>query len=470
MSNPLIEFLEDKKMTPNVDINPDLNFLGTETAFGFGAEVLALEKANKFPQIYKFHIGDTGPMTPEPIIDTAIKALKNKQTKYGHFLGFPQVRENIARHVSKMCGVEVKAENIILQPGGKPAIELALQALVGPDDYVVGQNPGYPIYESLARFYSQNKYIPWLAGYTGANKTLLEFKVEDLEKILKSGKKVKLLIINTPQNPTGMILSGEKLSAIAELAKKYQFMVLFDDIYDQIVFGGRKHISLLSFPGMLDYTINLNGFSKNFAMTGWRLGYVVAPAWLIEIFGRLAINKWSCVSRVNQIVAGAIFGDVEMDGVKYESLVEKLDPLVKKDVAEYESKGKFLVDALRLLEPYVVPNEAEGAFYDFPNIHGVLDLSYVKNELKIYSDKEFARWLLYEKGFAALAGGDFGEGGNGHLRLSYAEDRDKHIIPGVKYFIKIILDLIENSGLKPPITVPEAEEQLKSLSQKYFKV
>jgi len=464
----MLKILQDKKLTPLVDINPDLDNLGTESAFSFGAEVLALEKEKKFPQIYKFHIGDTGPTTPEPIIETAVKALKNKQTKYGHFLGFPQVRENIARHVSELSGVEIKIENVMLEPGGKPAIELALQALVGHDDYVVGQNPGFPIYESLAGFYTRGKYIPWLAGYSVANKAVLEFRVEDLEEIMKSGKKVKLLIINTPQNPTGMVLSEDKLSAIAELAKKYKFMVLFDDIYDRILFGGKKHVSLLSFPGMLDYTINLSGYSKNYAMTGWRLGYVVAPAWLIEIFGRLAVNKWSCVSRVNQIVAGAIFGDVELDGVKYESLKEKLDPLVEKDVAEYEHKGKFLVETLRLLEPYVVPNEVEGAFYDFPNIHAVLELPYVKNELKISSDKDFSRWLLYEKGFAALPGGDFGQAGRGHLRLSYAEDRNKHIIPGVKHFVNIVLELIEKSGLKSPLTVIEAEKRIEELTDKYF--
>ena len=115
----------------------------------------------------------------------------------------------------------------------------------------------------------------------------------------------------TRKNPTGMVLPRAKLEAIAELAKKHNFMVLFDDIYDQIIFN-REHFSLLSAPGMLDYTINLNGYSKNYAMTGWRLGFAVAPAWLIDIFGQFAINKWSCVNRVNQITAGAIYGDIEM--------------------------------------------------------------------------------------------------------------------------------------------------------------
>lgn len=462
------KFLTDKGYNPPVDVNPQLNFIGTETAFGFGALVAQIEKTGKFPQVYKFHIGDTGPKTPEPIIEVAKQALTDKQTKYAPFLGFPEVRENIAKHLTKTRGVEIKKENIMLQPGGKPAIELSIQALVGPDDYIIGQNPGFPIYESLARFYTNGeRYIPWLA-HRNEEKKILEFRVEDLEKILTEGKKIKLLIINTPQNPTGMTIGREKLEAIAELAKKYNFVVLFDDIYDQIIFGERKHFSLLSIPGMLDRTINLSGYSKNFAMTGWRLGYIVAPEWLMEIFGLMAINKWSCVSRVNQIVAGSVFGPLEIDGFKYPDLSEVLDPLVQKDVIEYEKKGNFLVESLRLLSPYVVPNEVEGAFYDFPNIENVLNLSYVKNDLNIKNDKEFCKWMLFERGFACLAGSDFGEGGRGYVRLSYAEDRDKHIIPGVKHFMKVIIELVEKSGQKAPLRVEEVDLKVDEIKNKYF--
>lgn len=457
----------EEKNNPIITTNPDLKFLGTETAFGFGAQVAEVEQSGKFPQIYKFHIGDTGPKTPEPIIKVAVQALENKQTKYAPYLGFPQVRDNIARYLSKTRGIEITRDNIMLQPGGKPAIELAIQALVGPDEFIVGQNPGYPIYESLARFYTQGRYIPWLA-YRNPEKKILEFHVEDLEKILSSGSKVKLLIINTPQNPTGMILSQAKLEAIADLAKKYNFMVLFDDIYDQIVFRGRSCFSLLSVPGMLERTINLNGYSKDFAMTGWRLGYIVAPAWLIEIFGKLAINKWSCVNRVNQIVAGAIFGPVEVDGFKYPDLSVQLEPLIKKDVEEYERKGNFLVESLRLLSPFVVPNDVEGAFYNFPNIESVLGLSCVRNELNIKDEKEFCNWLLRERGFAALAGSDFGEGGRGHIRLSYAEDRNQHIIPGIKYFMKIIIELIEKSGQTPPLKEENVDGEVYRIEKKYF--
>ena len=338
----LPKFLEGEDVP--FELNPNLKQLGTETAFGFGAQVMQIEKSGKFSQVYKFHVGDTGPKTPEPIIDVAIQALKDKQTKYGHFLGYPQIRKNIAEYFAKTRNVEIDEDNVIIVPGGKPTIELAIQVLVGGDGYVVGQNPGFPIYESLSKFYTNGKYMPWLAKHNQET-GLLEFNTDDLAQILENNDKIRLLIINTPQNPTGMILSKETLEKVAELVKKHKIMVLFDDIYDRIIFEGREHFSILSVPGMLDYTINLNGCSKDFAMTGWRIGFAIAPKWLIKTFGRLAINKWSCVSRVNQIVAGVIFGDVEVDGFKYKSVAEELKPILEKDYKDYEQKGRFLVGA-----------------------------------------------------------------------------------------------------------------------------
>ncbi len=463
----LPQFLVDKNLIPNVTINPNLNFLGTETAFGFGAEVMAVESSKKFPQIYKFHVGDTGPKTPEPIIEVAIQALRDKQTKYGHFQGYPQVRENIAKYWTKTRGVEIKKENVLLQPGGKPVIELAFQTLIAPGDKIIVQDPGYPVYDSLAEFYNHGGVLRWRAYKDEASQTL-SFRVEDLERLLAENNQVKILCLNTPQNPTGMMLDRETQEAIAELVKKYKFFVLFDDIYDQIVFGGRRHFSFISIPGMLDWTINLNGYSKDYAMTGWRLGFIIAPEWLIEIFGRLAINKWSNVNRMEQIVAGAIFGEVELDGCKYESVFDAIQPILAADFKEYERKGQFLVEAMSLLKPYVVPNPVEGAFYDYPSVAKVLSLPYVTNELKVSSDKQFCRWLLYEKGLACLAGADFGEGGRGHLRFSYAEDRNLHIIPGVKHFIKIIVELIEKSGEVPPLKMEEVETKVEAIKNKYF--
>ena len=470
MNQKLPKFPTDKNLIPNVEINPDLNLLGTETAFDFGVIVMEVEKSGKFPQIYKFHVGDTGPKTPEPIIEVAIKALRDKQTKYGHFLGYPQVRENIANYWTKTRGVEIKKENVMLQPGGKPAIELAIQTLTKPGDVVIGQNPGYPIYESLARFYTQDNYVPWMTHKDNEQGTF-EFRVEDLEKALEENKeKVKLLVINTPQNPTGMVMEKEKLEQIAVLVEKYNIMVLFDDIYDRIIFDGVKQTSFLSLPGMQERTINLNGFSKNFAMTGWRMGFVIAPEWVIEVFGKFAINKYTCVSKFNQIVAGAIFGDVELDGHKYEYVGDKIKATLEADFAEYEKKGKFVESCLRLLAPYVVTNKAEGAFYLFPNFEKVLNLSYVKNDLGINGDREFTYWLLRERGIANLAGGDFGEGGKGYVRFSYAEDREKNIIPGMKHVLKVVIELIEKSGEVSPLTADEVDGKVGELEKKYFDV
>ncbi|MBT3949297.1 pyridoxal phosphate-dependent aminotransferase [Candidatus Parcubacteria bacterium] len=468
MNQQLPKFLQDKGLVPNVEINPDLTLLGTETAFDFGVKVMEVEKSGKFPQVYKFHVGDTGPRTPQPIIDVAIKALQDKQTKYGHFLGYPQVRENIAKYWSEVRGVEITKENVMLQPGGKPAIELAIQTLTKPGDVVIGQNPGYPIYESLARFYTQDNYVPWMV-HKDAEQGIFEFRIEDLEIALEENKdRVKLLILNTPQNPTGMVIGRNDLEQIAKLVEKYNIMVLFDDIYDQIIFDGAEHVSFLSLPGMQERTINLNGFSKNFAMTGWRMGFIVAPEWVIEVFGKFAINKYTCVSKFNQIVAGAIFGDVELDGHKYEYVGDKIKDTLKADFAEYEKKGKFVEECLRLLAPYVVPNKAEGAFYLFPNFERVLNLSYVKNDLGLDGDRDFVYWLLEERGIANLAGRDFGDGGKGYVRFSYAEDREKHIIPGMKHVLKVVIELIEKSGEVPPLKAEEVDEKVGELENKYF--
>lgn len=463
----LPKFLVDKGFIPNVTINPDLNYLGTETAFGFGAEVIKVESSKKFPQIYKFHVGDTGPTTPEPIINVAIQALKNKMTKYGHFQGYPIVRQNIAKYWSELRGVEIKPENILLEPAGKSAIELTLQTLIAPGDKIIVQDPGYPVYESLAEFYHHGQVLAWQA-HKDQEKQTLEFRVEDLEKLLKENQNIKLLVINTPQNPTGMMMPRETLEQVAELVKKYKFFVIFDDIYDQITFGGKKHFSFLSIPGMLDWTVNLNGYSKNYAMTGWRLGFLVAPEWLIEIFGRLAINKWSNVNKMQQIVAGVIYGDVDLDGYHYPSIKEEVQAIIDQDFVEYEKKGQFVSEALNLLKPYVVCNEAEGAFYLFPSFQRVLDLKYVKEDLGLQSDVDLRNWLLYERGVATLSGSDFGQMGKGHIRFSYAEDRNNHIIPGMKHILKVVIELIEKSGEIAPFKMEEVDGKVEELVKKYF--
>lgn len=461
------KFLNNDDLSPKVDYNHDLDFLGTETSFGFGADVTALEASKKFPQIYKFHIGDTGPKTPEPILEIAIQALRDKQTKYGHFIGYPQVRANIARYWSQSRGVAIKTENILLEPGGKPAIELAIQALVNEGEKIIVQNPSYPIYGSLANFYTKGKCLSWKARQKPVDKTL-DFNIDDLKDIIEKNNGVKLLFLNTPQNPTGMMMPQATLEKVAELAMKHKFMVVFDDIYDQITFGENKHFSLLSIPGMLDYTINLNGCSKNYAMTGWRIGFIIAPQWLIEIFGQLAVNKWSCVNRINQIVAGTIFGDVDLDGFHYESVAEKIKPILKEDLAEYEKKGKFLASVLKLLTPYILPNEPEGAFYLFPNFENILKLKYLNEALNIKTDKELSRWLLHEQGIATLAGSDFGSGGAGYMRFSYAEDRNNHIIPGAKRLLQVMVELIEKSGEKSPLLSTEIDIKIKEIEEKCF--
>jgi len=203
-------------------------------------------------------------------------------------------------------------------------------------------------------------------------------------------------------------------------------------------------------------------------MTGWRIGFIIAPEWLIEIFGHLAVNKWSCVSRFNQIVAGTIFGDVDLDGFHYASVNEKIKPILAADFAEYEKKGKFLSAALNLLSPFIIPNKPEGAFYLFPNFEKILNLKYLNETLNIKTDKDFSHWLLHEKGIAALPGSDFGSGGAGYMRFSYAEDRNNHIIPGVKHLIKTVIELIEKSGDTPPLSIDAVDNKIIELEKQYF--
>lgn len=157
-----------------------------------------------------------------------------------------------------------------------------------------------------------------------------------------------------------------------------------------------------------------------------------------------------------------------MDGFHYPSVAEQIKPILEADLKEYERKGNFVVAALNLLAPYVRANPVEGAFYDYPYIQKLLDLPYVKKDLKIKSDKDFSHWLLYEKGIAVLAGSDFGEGGQGHLRFSYAEARDKHIIPGLKQFIKVVVELVEKSGLNAPLKTETIENKVGEIANKFF--
>jgi aspartate aminotransferase len=362
--------------------------LGTETAFEVLARAKALEAEGR--DIVHLEIGEPDFDTPQNIIDKAVEALRSGYTHYGPAAGLPEVRKTFADFIARDRGIDVGPDNVVIVPGGKPIIYFPLTALVDPGDEVIYPNPGFPIYESVINFL-EAKPIPLKL----AEEKDFSFDIEDLKAV--ASDRTKMLIINSPQNPTGGMLSAGDLDAIAELAVKHDFWVLSDEIYSKIIYEG-THDSISTRPGMLERTIILDGHSKTYAMTGWRLGYGIMPAELAVAVAKLQTNCTSCTAVFTQI-AGA------------EALTGPQDA-AQAMVAEFKVRRDLLVDGLNAIEG-VTCKKPRGAFYVFPNITG----------LGITS-KEVENRLLGEFGVAALAGTSFGAFGEGYLRFSYANSQD----------------------------------------------
>ncbi len=362
--------------------------LGTETAFEVLARAKALEAEGR--DIVHLEIGEPDFDTPANVIDKAVEALRGGYTHYGPAAGLPEVRKIFAQHIANDRGIDVCADNVVIVPGGKPIIYFPLMALIDPGDEVIYPNPGFPIYESVIKFL-EAKPVPLKL----AEEKDFSFDIEDLKSLVS--EKTKMLIINSPQNPTGGMLSAADLDAIAELAVKFDFWVLSDEIYSKIIYEGR-HDSISTRPGMLERTIILEGHSKTYAMTGWRLGYGVMPVELAAAVAKLQTNCTSCTASFTQI-AGA------------EALTGPQDE-AQAMVAEFKIRRDLLVDGLNAIEG-ITCKRPRGAFYVFPNISS-LGLTSKEVELR----------LLSEFGVAALAGTSFGEYGEGYLRFSYANNQD----------------------------------------------
>ncbi len=300
------------------------------------------------------------------------------------------MRKTFAEYIATDRGIDVGPDNVVIVPGGKPIIYFPLTALVDPGDEVIYPNPGFPIYESVINFL-EGKAVPLKLSEDKD----FSFDIEDLKRL--ANEKTKLLIINSPQNPTGGVLSSDDLDAIAELAVKYDFWVLSDEIYSKIIYEGTFD-SISTRPGMLERTIILDGHSKTYAMTGWRLGYGVMPAELAAAVAKLQTNCTSCTAAFTQI-AGA------------EALTGPQDDALAM-VAEFKVRRDLLVDGLNDIEG-ISCKRPRGAFYVFPNITG-LGLT----------SKEVESRLLDEYGVAALAGTSFGAFGEGYLRFSYANSQE----------------------------------------------
>jgi len=359
--------------------------LGTETAFEVLARARALEAQGR--SIVHLEIGEPDFDTPANIRDAAKKALDAGYTHYGPSAGLPEARAAVAEYVTRTRGVDYAPEETIIVPGGKPIIFFTILALIEPGDEVIYPNPGFPIYESMIN-YAGGKAVP-----LPIRESLdWDFDPAEFDKLLTP--KTKLVILNSPANPTGGVMTRETMDRVAKsLARFPGAMLLTDEIYSRIVYEGTHH-SLLSYPGMKERAILLDGFSKTWAMTGWRLGYGAGPKWLIDAIAKLATNDHSCVASFSQIAA-------------IEALNGPQDSVTAM-VAEFKKRRDVIVKGLNAL-PGVTCKSPSAAFYVFPNI--------TATGLK---SKALADALLSEAGVACLPGTSFGAMGEGYLRFSYA--------------------------------------------------
>ncbi|MCS6964853.1 pyridoxal phosphate-dependent aminotransferase [Thermoflexus sp.] len=358
--------------------------LGTETAFEVLARAKALEAQGR--EIIHLEIGEPDFDTPAHIKAAAMRALEEGYTHYTPAAGIPALRQTIAEYIRRTRGIPVGPENVVVVPGGKPIIFFSILALVEEDDEVIYPNPGFPIYESMIH-YVGGRPVPLRLRMEN------EFRVDVEELARLITPRTRMLILNSPANPTGGVLTREDLAAIAELCVRHDLIVLSDEIYSRILYEG-EHISIASFPGMLERTIILDGFSKTYAMTGWRLGYGVMPAPLAEAVTRLMINSNSCTAAFTQMA-----GITALTGPQDD---------VDRMVAAFRERREVMVEGLNRI-PGFRCLKPRGAFYAFPNIEGTG-----------MSSRELASYLLEEAGVAVLSGTAFGEYGEGFLRLSFA--------------------------------------------------
>jgi len=365
-----------------------MNNLGTETAFVVLARAKELEAQGR--DIVHLEIGEPDFETPDNIKNAAIKALEDGYTHYGPAAGLPQAREAFADYISRDRGVQVSPSQIVVTPGAKPIMFYTILSLVNAGDEVIYPNPGFPIYESMIK-YIGGKPVPIpLEEDKG-----FAFDLDRFESLITD--KTKLVIINSPQNPTGGVLSREVLEGIARLAVERDFYILDDEIYSKVVYDG-VHESIYPFEGMKERAIMIEGHSKTYAMTGWRLGFGVIPEELAPQIAKLQTNANSCTCSFTQIA-----GVEALQGPQ-----DSVTAMVK----EFKRRRDLIVEGLNRI-PGISCHTPKGAFYVFPNIRGT----------KMKS-KELETMLLEEAGVAVLSGTSFGAYGEGYLRLSYANSQD----------------------------------------------
>ena len=362
--------------------------LGTETAFLTLARARELEAQGR--HIVHLEIGEPDFDTPEHIKDAAKKALDDGFTHYGPSPGEMPAREAIAAHQTERQGYDIAPDRIIVTPGGKPVMFFSILALIEEGDEVIYPNPGFPIYESMINY----------AGGTAVPIPLEErfdfsLDVDRLESLVTDN--TKLLIVNSPNNPCGSVISDGDIERIARIAVENDLVVLSDEIYKDMYYSG-SHTSITEFDGLVERTIILDGFSKSYAMTGWRLGYGVFPGFMMDAVTKLMTNSVSCTS-----VA------IQMAGI---AALQGPQDSVSEMMTEFRIRRDLVVDGMNNL-PGVTCRTPGGAFYAFPNISGTgLD------------SRTFADRAMDEAGVALLSGTAFGEYGDGYIRISFANSQD----------------------------------------------
>ncbi len=362
--------------------------LGTETAFEVLNKARALERQGR--KIIHLEIGEPDFDTPGNVVEAAVGALHKGWTHYGPSAGLPELRQTIAEYVSRTRAVEVSSDEVVVVPGGKPIIFFTILSLIEDGDEVIYPNPGFPIYESMI-------------NYVGGRAVPIQLREErdfglDIHELAGLiSDRTKLMILNSPQNPTGGVLTRRDVQDIAEAIGDRNILVLSDEIYSRLIFEG-EHYSIMSVPGFKDRTILLDGFSKTYAMTGWRMGYGVMRADLATHITRLMTNSNSCTASFTQ-VAGieAIRGD--------QSSVDHMRE-------KFRSRRDVFVAGLNRIKGFSC-RLPKGAFYVFPNITGTG-----------WKSKKLADALLEEAGIACLSGTAFGDFGEGYLRFSVANSLD----------------------------------------------
>ncbi len=365
-----------------------MNRIGVETAFDVLVQARKLEAQGR--SIIHLEIGEPDFDTPRHIREAAKQALDEGWTHYGPTQGYPELREAVAQYVCRTRGIAVGPQNVSVVPGGKPIIFFPLMALLEEGDEVIYPNPGFPIYESMIRFMGAKPVPMPLVEERGFSFDLDLFR-------RKLSDRTKLVILNSPQNPTGGMIPEQDIRDIADMVRDRDLMVLSDEIYSRIVYDGRP-FSIATLPGMLEKTILLDGFSKTYAMTGWRMGYGIMPAWLVDAVNKLMVNSNSCTASFSQRAGIAALSGPQDD--------------VDRMVAEFRRRRDAFCAGLNSLPGFrcAVPG---GAFYAFPNIRGTG-----------FNSRELAARLMHEAGIACLSGTAFGEYGDGYLRLSYANSYD----------------------------------------------